>query len=236
MKRWAKVPIAWAKSEVVGDPVRVWLAISDQLRGLKRAKVRMELVLESTELPEARVSEGIQGLVDLGAISFDNCWVEIQPNISRTPTRVDIPLEQVSLDIQGRVKENKGMGNSTRVGVRDTFEEKNRIAKVRTKAIRWVNEYFGDPSWYKPARKRRFWERLNELFEDELAPVELREEITGLLREKAGREYKKIEEKRGMGTTGHDREPRNHRNGAVDSRDRANLSKPCSGSPREPQG
>jgi len=195
--RWAKVPIVWCESEIASDPVRVWLAISDHLRGLKRAKIGTESLIRATKLPEARVVGGLNALKQIGAISYADGWLELKPNISRIHTRVEnSPLSINKVDNNSEKQENI-VGDSTRIRVEDTFVERNRVAKIRGQAITWINAYFADPGWYKPARKKRFWEKLQAMFQDEYAPQALRDEAVGMLRDRAEREYRKDEENRG---------------------------------------
>ncbi len=240
--RWAKVPIAWAESEMVSDPIRVWLAISDRLRGLKRARIQPETIAKATKLPVARVLGGIEALTQINAISFDGKWLEVKPLTSRAPTCVELPPYKNKILDQGVVKDNRNTGggnsthtrvdNSTRTHVEDTFEERNRIAKIRTKAIKWINVYFEDPAWEKPSRKRRFWEKLQGLMQDELAPDVLRDEITEMLRGRAKREIKKRETKEQARATGRNGESRNHGNGTVDSGHVVGVSRSGSGATR----
>ena len=196
--RWAKVPIAWCESEVVSDPVRVWLAISDRLRGLKRAKIGTESLIRATKLPEVRVAGGLRALEELGAISYAEGWLEIKPTILRARMRVEnSPLSIDKVEEPSEKQGNKNLvGNSTRMRVEDTFVERNRVAKIRGEAIAWINAYFADPGWYKPARKKRFWEKLQTMFEDQYAPGPLRAEVVALLRDRAEREYKRDEKNR----------------------------------------
>ena len=232
MERWAKVPISWAGSEMVCDPIRVWLAISDQTRGARRMKIEPEHIQRSTKLAEARVSAGFKALEEMGAISVENGVVDMKPSLSRAP--VDrTPLKNISLEHKRESKEiveGEEKGGSTRMRVEDTFEERNRLAKVRTKAIKWINDYFEDPSWQKVNRKKRFWGRLQGLFKDELAPSVLRVECETILRERAQREYRKREEKgEQSGPSGLHRESRDHSDGEVDYRDGAGLPRPRAG-------
>ena len=226
MERWAKVPILWAESEMVCDPIRVWLAISDQTRGAKRAKISMEHVLKSTKLDESRVMAGIRSLEQMKAISFADDIVEMKPSISRT--RVNrTPLKNISLEQQGvsKVIDRSKGGDSTRIRVEDTFEERNRLAKVRTKAIRWINDYFEQPGWHKVNRKKRFWGKLQGLFADELVPDMLRRECESILKERGNRETTKRENKGAEAdSAGLHRESRDNGNGAVDNRHGAGLS------------
>lgn len=197
---WAKTPTSWVKNDAFCDTVRVWLALSMKWMAKDIARVSLSGLAQSTELSTDRVKVALDLLIQAGAIQTEKGGVVIRVEFAALACApVDIEnnvLSSSNIDktILVSSTSNKTIGDGF---FDNSFEEKNRLAKARGKAIAMIGDFFSDPSWDRGRRKKLLWDRLEDLFEDELIPRTLRDEILGFLKSKAERERMKVERREG---------------------------------------